>query len=97
MILKSFTTGWQRLAERPGRLALALAALVTLALYGRALALPLYMDDVIYGRYASGVTLPELFYHLNIVPYYRPLSLVPWKMLELLTGHYPPRGCTPST
>ncbi len=90
MILKSFTTGWQKWTERPGRLALALAVLVTLALYSRALALPLYMDDVIYGRYASGVTLPELFYHLNIVPYYRPLSLVPWKLLEMLTGHYPP-------
>lgn len=82
-------TGWRRLVSRPEYLLLLVAALVTLALYGRSLALPLYMDDVIYGRYASGVTLPELFYHLNIVPYYRPLSLVPWKILELLAGHYP--------
>jgi hypothetical protein len=65
-----------------------ISVVTTLVLYGRSLTLPLYMDDVIYGRYASGISLPELFYRLDIVPYYRPMSLLPWKVLELVTGSY---------
>ena len=82
-------TIWRRLAGHPHALLLLLALMITLVLYWRALLLPLYMDDVIFGRYTSGLSLAELFYNISIVPYYRPLSLVPWKVLELLAGGYP--------
>jgi hypothetical protein len=75
----------------PRRVILLLAllcGLVTLVIYGRALALPLYMDDVIFARYIDPLTLPEIFYRVDIVPYYRPLSLVPWELLHGLTGRY---------
>jgi len=73
------------------RLALVLlltCAALTLLVYGRALALPLYMDDVIFARYIEPLSLPEIFYRVGIVPYYRPLSLVPWKLIQMAAGGF---------
>jgi hypothetical protein len=54
--------------------------------YSGVTSLPLYMDDVIFGRYIEGVTLGELFTRIDLVPYYRPLSNAPWKLIMLANG-----------
>lgn len=71
---------------------LLIAAVAWLA-YGGVTSLPLYMDDVIFGRYIEGVTLGELFTRIDLVPYYRPLSNAPWKLIMLANnGAYDPAG-----
>jgi hypothetical protein len=69
---------------------LALSFTITLIMYGGALNLPLYMDDVVFGRYIESVSAGELFTRLDTVPYYRPLSNLPWKLIMLATGGYSP-------
>jgi hypothetical protein len=61
-------------------------AAVAWFVYGSVTSLPLYMDDVIFGRYIEGVTLGELFTRIDLVPYYRPLSNAPWKLIMLANG-----------
>jgi hypothetical protein len=69
---------------------LTLSFAITLTMYGGALNLPLYMDDVVFGRYIESVSAGELFTRLDTVPYYRPLSNLPWKLIMLATGGYSP-------
>ncbi|MCC6612644.1 MAG: hypothetical protein IT320_04140 [Anaerolineae bacterium] len=76
------------MTRRLALLLLLTCVALTLLVYGRALALPLYMDDVIFARYIEPLSLPEIFYRVGIVPYYRPLSLVPWKLIQMAAGAF---------
>lgn len=67
---------------------LVVCAALVLLVYGRALTLPLYMDDVIFARYIEPLSLAEIFYRVDIVPYYRPLSLLPWKLIQMAAGGF---------
>lgn len=69
---------------------IAFSVAVTFAVFGRALAFPLITDDVYLLRGMESLDLPDLFTHTKSFPWYRPMSLISWKIIETLTGHYSP-------
>lgn len=78
-----------RLEERQWSLA-AGAVLLTALLYYRVVGLPLFMDDIAYIWGTLGRGFGDLFLSGAVGGYYRPFGLLPWKILETLTGRYPP-------
>lgn len=70
-------------------LVLASSAL-TVALYGAALHLPLYHDDVVLTWLINANGLIGLFTDAHLMPYYRPFSLAPWAVIRAVTGAYTP-------
>jgi hypothetical protein len=80
-----------RLAPATAWLALGLSALVTMAVYGRALGFSYFFDDVM----DLAVTEEASFVDLIARPspgsvYYRPLPYLIWKALYVITGEYDP-------
>ena len=66
------------------------SATLTLLLYGGALALPFYSDDLLQVPWVEGTRLVD-FWH-TVGPYrdYRPLHFTLWRLLYLLTGDLRP-------
>ena len=73
---------------------IAAAALVsvalTLLLYGSALSLPLYSDDLLQVPWVERTPLPDLWHTAGPYRDYRPLHFTLWKALYLLTGDLRP-------
>lgn len=71
-------------------LALIFSTVLTLSLYGLSLQLPLFNDDIANLRLNAGLDLAGLFLRADLLPYYRPLSLVPQELSEVFLGGYSP-------
>jgi hypothetical protein len=64
-------------------LLLALTTAVTFALYGDMLWMPLYLDDAILWLYVDQSSIIDLFTRVEMIPFYRPISFIPWKLIIL--------------
>jgi hypothetical protein len=75
-----------------GTLFLALLALIgTLYLYGKAMNLPFFFDDMIHLRWLDWHSLGQVWTTAEGLGYYRPLTMSFWKVGHLLMGRYDPR------
>ncbi len=61
-----------------------------ISLYGGVLALPFYHDDVVILRALSRQSLAEIWWASPLLPYYRPLSYFPWKLMQVISGRADP-------
>jgi hypothetical protein len=90
--------GLARLAARHRAIFLALlpACLLglalggTLILYGEAIRLPLFFDDMVHLRWLDWHSLPAVWSTAEGLGYYRPLTMSVWKVWALLQGRYNP-------
>jgi len=83
-------SGFGRLRLPPIHIQLLGGAIVlTGLLYGRALGLPIYHDDIVVLRAVSAASLGDFFTSTAGLGYYRPLSLSVWKLYELAWGYFP--------
>lgn len=85
---------WQQALRAPAAFALLVLLVAigtTLALYGRALGLPLFFDDMIHLRWLDWHSLPSVWATAEGLGYYRPLTMSVWKVGHMLWGHYDPR------
>jgi hypothetical protein len=64
---------------------------LTLLLYGDALALPLYSDDLLQVPWVEQTDLPDSWRTVGPYRDYRPLHFSLWKLLYLLTGDLTPK------
>jgi hypothetical protein len=71
--------------------ALAISAALTLILYGSAVALPFYSDDLLQVPWVEETKLPEFW--TSVGPYrdYRPLHYTLWRLIYLATGDLQPQ------
>ncbi|MBN1285002.1 MAG: hypothetical protein JXB47_06370 [Anaerolineae bacterium] len=63
---------------------------VGLALYRRVIALPFFHDDVMVLRALSQQSLADIWWSSPLLPYYRPLSYLPWKLMQAASGRADP-------
>lgn len=68
-----------------------LASAVVWGLYGAAMQLPLFFDDLVQFPYVERYTVFEHWLSGNESPYYRPLTVTIWKLLTLLPHASLPR------
>lgn len=60
--------------------------LVALGLYGSTLSLPFFWDDVANFQFMFGRSLAQIWIDSSGFPYYRPLTFVLWRILQLTFG-----------
>lgn len=72
----------------PGLLLLSLA--LTALLYGRALFLPFFFDDLDHIPYIAATNLVDLWRSSGGFPYYRPLGNTVWRLIYVTTGDLNP-------
>ncbi len=61
-------------------------------LYGDAIHLPFYHDDAVVIRALDRQSLADVWSSSPLLPYYRPLSYLPWKLMQAIGGRADPRG-----
>lgn len=61
-------------------------------LYGGVIDLPLYHDDAVVLRALDRQSLTDIWVSSPLLPYYRPLSYLPWKLMQTIGGRVDPYG-----
>ncbi|MEM7801613.1 MAG: hypothetical protein AAF633_20625, partial [Chloroflexota bacterium] len=63
---------------------------MTLIIFGRALFLPFFFDDLVHLPFVDQYSLAELWASAADAPYYRPLTFSVWKLFYLILGEHNP-------
>jgi hypothetical protein len=71
-------------------LLLAWCGALTLAVYGRSLALPFFFDDLVLLPYVAETPLRQLWLEPAVFPYFRPLPPTFWRLSYVLWGAHQP-------
>ncbi len=71
-------------------LGIAAGLLLGALLYGGVIGLPFFHDDAVVLRALSGQTPAEIWTSSALLPYYRPLSYLPWKLMQTAFGRADP-------
>lgn len=69
-------------------LVLLVAVVLTFAIYGEAIALPFFFDDMIHLRWLDWHSLSSLWTTAEAFIYYRPLTFLVWKISYIIQHHY---------
>jgi hypothetical protein len=69
-------------------LTLFVAVLLTFAIYGEAIDLPFFFDDMIHLRWLDSHSLSSLWTTAETLIYYRPLTFSVWKISHMIWRHY---------
>jgi len=75
---------------RPFLIAASLALLLTVLIYGNAVRLPFYSDDLLQVPWAKSTPLPNFWYQEGPYGDYRPLHFTIWHLLYRATGDLSP-------
>ncbi|NLE44243.1 MAG: hypothetical protein GX620_05945 [Chloroflexi bacterium] len=78
------------LLSRPAVISGILALVLTGCLYGDALSLPLFSDDLVQIPWLQTISWPELWTGPSPYGYYRPLWYSLWRMMDLVPGGLSP-------
>ena len=62
--------------------------MLTLFVYGAALALPFFFDDFVHLPFVDAHSLADIWRTAGTLAYYRPLSFTIWKIMALLLGQH---------